>query len=54
LVGTAVNKTFVPVQIGPEGFAETETVGITTEFTDIIIVFDDTVAGLAQFALLVI
>ena len=36
----AVNVTGVPVQIEPDGEAAMLTVGVTLEFTDIVIVFE--------------
>ena len=50
LAGVAVNVTFVPVQIGPEGLAATETDGATDVVTVIAIVLLFTVSMLLHVA----
>ena len=51
LTGTAVKVTGVPAQIAPAGDAVIVTDGVSCKFTDIVIVFDVAVTGLAQVAL---
>jgi hypothetical protein len=53
-VGDAVNVTDVPAHIVLEGDAAMLTVGVNTEFTIIVTVFDVAVTGLAHVALDVI
>ena len=47
MVGMAVNVTLVPEQMVPAD-AETATVGTTVDDTDMVILFEVAVAGLAQ------
>lgn len=54
LVGVEVNVTLVPVQICPDGTAETDTDGVTVGVTDIVIVFEVAVVGETQAAFEVI
>ena len=52
--GVAVNVTFVPEQIAPEGFAEIATLAATLGLTVMVIVFDVTGLPPPQVELLVI
>ena len=49
-----MNTTGVPEHIAPDGDAEILTLGVSTGLTDIVILFDVAVTGLAQVALDVI
>ena len=46
-----MNTTEVPEHIAPEGDAEMLTIGVSTGLTDIVMLFDVAVTGLAQVAL---
>ena len=50
MVGLGVKVTLVPLQICDDGFAEILTLGVTDEFTDIVMLLLVAVVGEAQLA----